>query len=236
MTAPGTTPSTAIPTPQVKICGITVVEDAIACVSLGADAIGLMFYPKSPRCVDARTAADICSAIRPGIARIGVFVDADHDTIMETVTRCGLTGVQLHGSEPPELSRRLLENGLLVIKALFTDRPPFLKEAEHFPLSEAGTAFLVESGTGRLPGGTGISWDWQTVRGFGQRYPMILAGGLSPTNVVGAIAEAAPAAVDVSSGVESAPGKKDYDKVRIFIQAVHALPYTKNEESRRIFK
>ena len=232
MSAPGITPTTTIPTPQIKICGITVVEDAIACVSLGADAIGLMFYPKSPRCVDNRTAADICSVIRTGVAKIGVFVDAGYDEIMNKVEYCGLTGVQLHGEESPDLANRLHKNGLLVIKALFTNKTSLLKEAKNFP----DAVFLVESGAGLLPGGNGLSWDWESVRAFGQKHPMILAGGLSPTNVVGAIAEAAPAAVDVSSGVEVSPGRKDYEKIRIFIQAVHSLPYTQNQESRRIFQ
>lgn len=231
MSAPGST-ITTFPAPQIKICGITAVEDGIACASLGADAVGLVFYPKSPRYVDASRAADICSALRADVAKIGVFVDESYDAIMEKANYCGLTGVQLHGGESPGLARRLRESGLLVIKALYINKTPMLEDAETFE----GTAFLVESAGGKLPGGNALSWDWETVRDFGRTHPMILAGGLSPDNVAGAIAAAMPAGVDVSSGVEAVPGRKDYNKVRIFIHAVHSLAYTQNQESRRIFR
>ena len=235
MSAPGYTDSQApgpLTAPQIKICGITKVEDALACASLGADAIGLVFYTKSPRYVDIRTAADICSVLRPGIGKIGVFVNESFDTIMEKAGGCGLSGVQLHGSESPELAARLREAGLFVIKGLFTNKEPGIDRAEDY----AGAAFLVECAGGALPGGNALVWDWGSVRPFGMRYPMILAGGLSPDNVSEAVRAAAPSGVDVSSGVESAPGRKDFQKIRDFTQAIHALPCTPNLSVRRIFQ
>ncbi len=223
MSAPGWS-TTAVSVPQVKICGITVVEDGLACASLGADAVGLVFYPKSPRYVDAGRAADICFSLRPDVAKIGVFVNETFDGIMGKVQSCGLTGVQLHGKESPGLARRLREAGLVVIKALYTNKAPGLDQAKHF----IDTAFLVECAGGVLPGGNALLWDWGSVKDFGAQYPMILAGGLSPENAAEAVAAARPAAVDVSSGVESAPGKKDYHKIREFIHAVHSLSCTQN--------
>ncbi len=235
LSAPGYTDSQAsatLTTPQIKICGITKVEDALACAALGADAIGLVFYPKSPRYVDIRHAADICSALRPGIAKIGVFVNESFDTIMEKAAGCGLSCVQLHGNESPALAGRLLDAGLWVIKALFTNKTPEIGKAEDY----AGAAFLVECAGGTLPGGNALAWDWGSARSFGMRYPMILAGGLAPDTVAAAVRAAGPAGVDVSSGVESSPGRKDFQKIRDFIQAVHAMPCTPNQAVRRIFQ
>jgi phosphoribosylanthranilate isomerase len=211
--------------PQVKICGITVVEDALACASLGADAIGLVFYPKSPRYVDEKRAADICSATRTSVAKIGVFVDETYDAIMNKAAYCGLTGIQLHGNESPELAGQLRNAGLLVIKALFTNKTPGLDEAKNY----SDLTFLVECAGGNLPGGNALCWDWGSVSAFGEKNRMILAGGLSPENVTQAVAAARPAGVDVSSGVESAPGRKDANKVSEFIIAVHSLSYTQNK-------
>jgi phosphoribosylanthranilate isomerase len=212
--------------PQVKICGITVVEDALACASLGADAIGLVFYPKSPRYVDENRAADICSATRATVAKIGVFVDETYDAIMDKAAYCGLSGIQLHGLESPELAGQLRKAGLLVIKALYTNKAPGLDEAKNY----ADVAFLVECAGGKLPGGNALPWDWGSVRAFGEKYPMILAGGLSPENVKQAVAAANPAGVDVSSGVESAPGRKDINKIREFINTVHSMSCTQTKE------
>ena len=225
MTGPGNAPPRQPTAPEVKICGITVVEDALACASLGADAVGLVFYPKSPRCVDINRAADICSVLRADVARIGVFVDETFEGIMEKAKHCGLTGIQLHGKESPGLASRLRESGLRVIKALYTNKAPGLAEADNFQ----DIAFLVECAGGRLPGGNALAWDWGSVRDFGARYPMVLAGGLSSENIAEAVAAAMPAAVDVSSGVEAAPGKKDYQKIKAFIQALHSLPYRQNK-------
>ncbi len=227
MSAPQTRYET-ICTPQIKICGITAPEDALACASLGADAIGLVFYPRSPRYVDIRKAADICSALSDAIARVGVFVDADFDTIMEKINACGLTAVQLHGNETPELVEQLSDAGVKAIKALYINKKPGLDAAPLYPAA----AFLVECAGGALPGGNAVCWDWGSARAFAEERPMILAGGLSPDNVAEAIRAAAPDAIDVSSGVEAAPGRKDIQKIKTFIQAVRACQT--NRSPRRV--
>ncbi len=214
---------------QVKICGITAAEDAMACAAWGADAIGLVFYPKSPRYVTPARAAEITGVLPAHIARVGVFVNESEGTIMEAAVRCGLHAVQLHGAEPPELARRLMEHGLIVIKCLYVNGWPGIAAALQYHVS----AFLVECSAGKLPGGNAMTWDWSAARGFNEQYPFVIAGGLGPENVADAIAAARPDAVDVSSGVESAPGRKDTRRVRDFIYAVRLSEIT--QPTRRIF-
>lgn len=203
--------------PQIKICGLTRVDEAVACVQLGAHAIGLVFYPKSPRCVTIEQAARIIRALPSDrVKTVGVFVDESYDTIMRIVNACRLTAVQLHGQESPQRVQRLRRENLLVIKALFSARDPGIKKADAYD----PTAYLVECGRGMLPGGNARAWNWKEAAPFAATHPCILAGGLSPVNVEEAIAAALPDAVDVSSGVESAPGRKDISEVEHFITAV----------------
>lgn len=202
--------------PQIKICGLTDAKQASGCAKLGADAIGCVFFPKSPRFVSDRRAREICRAVRPEIITVGVFVDASFAAIMQKVEYCGLTAVQLHGRESTRLARQLDEQGLLVIKALFVNAEPSLKCAGDYAVG----AFIVEYGRGELPGGNALTWEWRIARDIAGKYPLILAGGLSAQNVGRAIRSCRPDAVDVSSGVESAPGQKDLEKVKDFIQAV----------------
>ncbi|MFH1153493.1 MAG: bifunctional indole-3-glycerol-phosphate synthase TrpC/phosphoribosylanthranilate isomerase TrpF [Pseudomonadota bacterium] len=203
--------------PMVKICGLTDPEEAAACARAGADAIGLVFYPKSPRAVTLDQAARISRALPPDIISTGVFVNENLETILETVLACSLKAVQLHGQEPPNLVAELARTGLLVIKALFVDRAPFLVDAADFPMA---SALLVEHGKGALPGGNAMPWNWKLVRSMNRNQALILAGGLSPENIADALAEADPDAVDVSSGVESSPGRKNLDAVQTFIRLV----------------
>jgi len=215
--------------PEIKICGITDIETAAACVDFGVDAVGLVFYEKSPRFVENHRAKAICDALSPDMRKVGVFVDASYPEIMSRVDECGIDAVQLHGREPSELILRLRENNLLVIKALFVEHPPELNAAAGYPAS----AFLVECGKGPLPGGSSRAWAWSGAKAFGEAHPLILAGGLSPENVSVAIRQARPDAVDVSSGVESAPGRKDIEKIAAFVTAVFRTPTKHNP--RRIF-
>ena len=201
--------------PQIKICGLTRVDEAVGCAELGADAIGLMFYPKSPRYISDRKAFEISTALLEKAKTVGVFVNAAYDEIMEKVENCRLSMVQLHGQETPDLVRRLSDMHIPVIKVLFVDGTPTLSEADHYPAS----AFLVECGKGKLPGGNALTWNWQSAKNFGENHPLVLAGGLSPKNVANAVADALPVAVDVSSGVELSPGLKDLQKVSDFISA-----------------
>ena len=212
--------------PQVKICGLTRVEQALQCVALGTDAIGCVFYPKSPRHLTNDRAREICSAVTDHVKTVGVFVNESFSSIMNHVERCHLSTVQLHGQESPELVRRLCNENLQVIKALFIDGNPSLKDAENYPAS----AFLVECGQGKLPGGNALQWNWDQAKSFGEKHPLIIAGGLSPENVAHAIKLSSPHAVDVSSGVESSPGHKDIDKVSLFIDAVFRCGINKNAE------
>jgi phosphoribosylanthranilate isomerase len=202
--------------PRVKICGITRVQDALRCAELGADAIGCVFYPKSPRHLSRDQARDICAATPDHVKTVGVFVDETFSSIMGYVEYCHLSTVQLHGKEPPELVRRLRRENIRVLKALFADGYPTFDDAPKYPAS----AFLVECGRGKHPGGNALAWNWEAAKNFGKEYPLILAGGLDPENVVPAVQMSAPWAVDVSSGVESAPGRKDFNKVAAFLKAV----------------
>jgi len=215
--------------PQIKVCGLTRVAEARACADAGVDAIGLVFYPPSPRFVRPGRAARIAAAVSGQAVTVGVFVDETYDTIMRRAEDCLLRAVQLHGQEPQALVRRLRRHNLTVIKALFHTRAPFFKEAAAYDAS----AFLLECGRGRLPGGNAAAWRWQTARNIERCKPVILAGGLTPANVSGAIRCGSPDAVDVSSGVESSPGRKQSTKVKSFINAVSASGNP--TKTRRIF-
>lgn len=214
---------------QVKICGLKTPEIAVQCAKLGADAIGLVFFPKSPRHINDDAARSICEALPTWVQKVGVFVDESENFVLKKVRYCGLTAVQLHGQETPEIVQRLRDQGLIVIKGLFASRPPFLDAAPNYDPD----GFLVECGKGVLPGGNAAVWDWASVKNFGRQHPMILAGGLSPENLAKAITTAEPDAVDVSSGVESAPGIKDLEKAKAFIAT--AKESFLNRETRTIF-
>ncbi len=202
--------------PQVKICGLTEVQQAVDVAACGVQAVGCVFFPKSPRHLSHAKAREICRALPSSVRRVGVFVDETADEIMATADACGLDAVQLHGNEPPETVDVLRREGLLVIKALFAARSPSLFAAENYHPS----AFLVECGAGRLPGGNAEAWNWEQARPLADRCPLILAGGLNPANIVRAIRQGQPDAVDLSSGVESAPGIKDLAKVAALMAAV----------------
>jgi phosphoribosylanthranilate isomerase len=147
---------------------------------------------------------------------VGVFVDAGFSDIMARVERCGLSVAQLHGREPARLAARLKAEGVGVVKALFVDGRPGLDDAPEFDVD----GYLVECAKGPLPGGNAMAWDWGAARNFGHRRSLVLAGGLSPGNVAEAIRMALPAAIDVSSGVEMSPGRKDPHKVAQLTAAV----------------
>jgi phosphoribosylanthranilate isomerase len=150
---------------------------------------------------------------------VGVFVNEPFEAIMEIAKYCGLGGIQLHGMEPPELVGRLLREGLTVIKGLYLNGEPSVKAASLFGAS----AYLVECSAGKLPGGNARAWDWSgAASALPSRERLILAGGLTPENVGLAIQGASPDAVDVSSGVEASPGRKDLDKVKRFLEAARA--------------
>lgn len=216
--------------PQVKICGLTRIDEAAACAELGANAVGVIFYSKSPRCISPEQAKKIRDALPSHTAVVGVFVNEDFDAVMTTAGRTGIRTVQLHGQEPPELVCRLRDEGLSVIKALFSQIRPGLERASDYA---AATAFLVEAGSGPMPGGTALAWNWKDARIPNCQKPLILAGGLSPENILQAIETCSPDAVDVSSGVEIRPGQKDISRVRNLMHGIASCQKPTNP--RRIF-
>ena len=215
--------------PQVKICGLTRADQAVACALAGAAAIGLVFFEKSPRNVSLEQARTITAQLPDGVARVGVFVDASIEFIRRRVEACGLTAVQLHGMETPRQVRELKKSGVRVIKSLFAGREPRMETAPRF----RADACLVECGAGVLPGGNARVWDYASARCVDSGQAIILAGGLSPVNVAAALRSARPDAVDVSSGVEVRPGVKDVELVKQFMQAVAA--YEHDNRLRRVF-
>jgi phosphoribosylanthranilate isomerase len=221
--------------PQVKICGLTRVDEAVACARAGADAIGLVFYPPSPRHVSVATAREITDALPASVARVGVFVDAEVDTVLETARAAGLTAAQLHGRETPAMVARLKAAGLTVIKALFAAKTPGLELAPTY----GADAVLLEQGAGPLPGGNAETWDYGLARRLALGPPLILAGGLDPDNVAAAVAKAKPDAVDLSSGVESAPGRKEIPRVERFMAAMEVCGHLYGDDAptalRRVF-
>lgn len=201
---------------RVKICGITRSEDARAAVAAGADALGFMFYERSARYVSVADAADLCRGLPPLVSKVGVFVDASADFIRHTAGRCGLDAVQLHGGETPEFCGQLERP---VIKAVRVRGPEVLAELPAYVTA----AWLLDTFVPGQPGGTGATFDWGlAAQAVALGRPVILAGGLTAANVAAAVRQVQPYAVDVSSGVESAPGRKDPAALEAFIRAVQS--------------
>jgi len=201
---------------QVKICGLTNLEDAIAAAAAGADLLGFIFYPPSPRFVAAEEVQEIVSNVRwvfPAVRCVGVFVNQTPISVLQTARQCGLDTVQLHGAEPPEAALNLMEAGLDVFRVVrVRDMSSLESVGQH-----SATAYLLDTFVPDQLGGTGRSFDWSLASKINGDQPVILAGGLTPENVVEAVQTARPWGVDVSSGVEAEPGRKDHDKLRQFI-------------------
>jgi phosphoribosylanthranilate isomerase len=216
---------------QIKICGITNIEDAQAAVSAGADALGFVFHPASPRCVTPGQARGIIGALPPSVCSVGVFVNLPAVEVLHVAEMCGLDFIQLHGAESREYCRRFPRERL--IKALsFRSENEFAVAAD-FPVR----AFLVDAHDPVSFGGTGKTCDWNVARKAAERYPLILAGGLRAENISAALEAVRPLAVDISSGVESSPGKKDHDKVRAVIASVRGFGQAgPMDADRRVFK
>ncbi len=197
--------------PKVKICGITNLDDALATAEAGADALGLMFVEASPRRVSMTVAADIARQLSPFIIKVGVFVNAPEEFVFRAIGECGLNLLQFHGEESPEYCEQF---GLMSMKAFRIRDAASLQPLPNYKTD----AFLLDSYVAGKPGGTGEIFKWDLAieaKQFGK--PIFLAGGLTPENVAAAVRQVQPYGVDVSSGVESSPGKKDISKVRSFI-------------------
>lgn len=207
-------------TTRVKVCGVTRLEDARVAWAAGADALGLNFYPRSPRYVEVATAAALART-RPALGTVvGVFVNETPDVIRMKVRECGLTAVQLHGDEPPEACEGY---GVPVIKALRVRGPEDVEKARRY-VGVGDVATLLLDGAAPGYGGGGVSFDWSLVaRLVDVGVPVLVAGGLNPSNVAEAVRATRPYGVDVASGVESSPGIKDADAVRAFVRNAKAL-------------
>jgi phosphoribosylanthranilate isomerase len=201
---------------RVKICGVTSVEDALLACELGADAIGLNFFPESPRCVTPFVAGNIVHKLPPFVVAVGVFVNWKPEAVIALAKALQLAGAQLHGDEAPDDVREVAEK-VQVIKALRPARGS--KPADLNRYRNAAAILLDAAGTGKY-GGSGETADWEFAREAAKSHRVILAGGLTPTNVAEAIRNVKPYAVDVASGVESKPGKKDAGKLREFFAQV----------------
>lgn len=198
---------------RVKICGITRVEDALAAIDAGADALGFMFYEKSPRVLNVKQAAAILRELPPLVAKVGVFVNPSDEAVRRAIDETGIDTLQFHGEEPPEFCRRF---GLKTIKAFRVRDAESLVATREY----ANEAWLLDSFVAGQHGGTGAQFNWDLAAEAASRHQrVILAGGLSPANAAEAVRKVRPFALDVSSGVESAPGRKDAAKVRDFIAA-----------------
>ncbi|HEY8570632.1 phosphoribosylanthranilate isomerase [Microbulbifer sp.] len=201
---------------RVKICGITSVEDAVLAVEAGADALGLVFYPPSPRHVTPEKAAEIARAVSPFVVLTGLFVDAHPEQVEGVLAHVPLNLLQFHGDENAPYCRQFHRP---YIKAL--RMKPELNPVEAMAAFPDARGILLDAYRKGVPGGTGDTFDWQRVPQDSGRQ-IILAGGLTPENVAGAIDAARPQAVDVSGGVERSPGRKDVARVRAFIRAARA--------------
>ncbi len=201
----------------IKICGLTDPKTALECVQSGANAIGLVFFKKSPRNVSDEKALTICKILPSNIITTGVFVDEDFNFIIDKIEKLSLKAVQLHGNESPQLIADLRAKNVIVIKALFEKRKPYFTDAK---LYNQATYLIAECGKGVLPGGNAEVWNFSDIVQINSNIPLILAGGLDPSNINNALSMVNVAGVDVSSGVESSPGIKDLNKVRNFINKV----------------
>lgn len=198
---------------RIKVCGITRIQDAQAAARLGVDALGFVFYRKSPRYIEPQQAAEIIRSMPPFVSAIGLFVNPAQTEINSTLAACPLDVIQLHGNESPEFCQA---QGRRVIKAVAVSAQEDLKQAAqyHCPV------LLDAKAPPGVYGGAGETFDWSLLQHFSHDYPLILAGGLNSENVRQAARIRQWFALDVSSGIESSPGIKDADKMRAFVASV----------------
>ncbi|HHW78258.1 MAG TPA: phosphoribosylanthranilate isomerase [Xanthomonadaceae bacterium] len=206
---------TPIPRTRVKICGVTRPEDGVTAAQLGADAIGLVFHPPSPRYVTADLAYRIVAALPPFVATVGLFMNAEPEAVRAVLSEVPLSLLQFHGDEDPGYCAAF---GLPYLKAVPMGADADVRDYERRFAAAAG--LLLDSHGGHKMGGTGQSFDWTRIPAE-RRKPLVLAGGLHPGNVAAALRQVHPYAVDVSSGVETAKGIKDPELMRAFLRGVY---------------
>ena len=201
---------------EIKICGITNLEDALCAAACGADAIGFIFHKESPRYIAPERAKEIIAALPAGIATVGIFVNREASEVERTAELCGLDLLQLHGDESPEYCRRFPPER--VIKAVFPRTPEDLRALDAYDVR----AFLADFREAGRYGGTGKRADWGLAARLGKTHPLILAGGLCIENIGEALAAVAPEAVDINSGCERTPGIKDHDRIKRIISLIRS--------------
>jgi len=202
---------------EIKICGITNLDDAVNASTYGVDALGFIFYKKSPRYVTPETAKHIIECLPRDTAVVGVFVNHDVHAVKEIYAFCGLDLIQLHGDELPEYCQQFSKS--ILIKAF----SPRSEEDMNIIKNYLVKAVLIDARDTGLYGGTGKKSNWELARTLKDKYPLVLSGGLTPDNILDAINTVSPHAVDVNSGVEVSPGKKDPEKVKNIIEMVHTI-------------
>lgn len=200
---------------KIKICGIKTLPDALAAIEAGTDYLGFNFYPKSVRLIEKSACAEIISVLKrehPQIKLVGVFVNSSVEEIKDILQTCSLDFAQLHGDETPEIFAQLSPHAFRAFRGI--------------PESNAGyerneaPAMLIDAAVKSVYGGSGVTADWAAAAELAKKYPLLLAGGLTPENVAEAVSRVKPWGVDVASGVEAAPGKKDPGRMKAFVQAV----------------
>lgn len=222
---------------KIKICGITNLSDAITAADAGAELLGFNFYPKSPRCITPAACRQVTSVLRqkyPRLTLVGVFVNSSVAEIRAILANCHLHLAQLHGDETPDMLQELGNSAFKAIRLSapqsnpspahplepFVSAYPFLQSA---PASATQPALLVDAAVQGMYGGSGMVTDWSAAAELSKQIPLLLAGGLTPENVAAAVRQVHPWGVDVASGVEISPGKKDPIRIKKFIDAVHLI-------------
>ena len=202
---------------EIKICGITRLKDALCAAACGADAVGFIFHPASPRYTTPEKARAIITDLPKRIATVGVFVNETTDIVEQTAEACGLDLIQLHGDESPAYCRHFPPER--VIKAVSPETPEALRALEAYQVR----ALLIDARDRNHYGGTGMQSDWTLAVKIRERRPLILAGGLYPGNIGEALAFVVPQAVDINSGCELAPGIKDHDLMKRIIGMIRGM-------------
>jgi len=214
---------------KVKICGITNLSDARRAVEAGADFLGFNFYLKSSRYIAPAAARRIVQGLPPGVASVGVFVNEPEPEMLAIARRVGLDYVQLHGDETAEVVSRM-RRSFRVIKAVRVRDSFRVSQLRNF---KRASSILLDGFDARLRGGTGKSFNWKLAKSAGRKRQIFLAGGLTPENVAAAVSAARPFAIDVCSGVESRPGKKDAARMRALVAAVRPASTTRPASAKR---
>lgn len=200
---------------KIKICGIKTLTDALAAIQAGADYLGFNFYPKSVRFVEKSACAEVASVLKrehPHVKLVGVFVNASVQEIRATMEACGLSLAQLHGDESVEMLKRLNGKAFKAFRGIPESVDGFARNQP--------PAFLIDASVKGVYGGSGVTTDWNKAAELAKNYPLLLAGGLTPENVAEAVRRVKPWGVDAASGVESAPGEKDAEKMARFVREV----------------